>query len=146
MRPFVLIMLVLSVCSGAWAMSGYGISETASLDTQNPVLYLSSPVGGEQWYFWHDWDITWSILEPNLDPGSMELWYSLNGGWEFISLGAGISITPPYTWILPEAISHQAKIRARVKDSFGNATTTTSGTFSIDFELFTAAGSAPSGL
>lgn len=50
-RRLYIIALALCVSVGGYALSGYGISEAASLDTCNPVLHLISPVGGEQWYF-----------------------------------------------------------------------------------------------
>ena len=133
-RRLYIIALALCVSAGGYALSGYGISEAASLDTCNPVLHLISPVGGEQWYFWNDWNINWGIIESNPDPGSMELSYSLNSGFEFISLGDTISISPPFVWDIPEIVCHTVKVRAKVKDTFGNSTTVTSGTFSIDFE------------
>lgn len=134
MRRIYLILLALGLCGGGFALSGYGISEAYPLDTRDPVLHLLSPQGGDQWYLWQNWEISWEIQEANPDLSSMKLWYSLNGGSSYISLGDNIPLTPPFIWDLPEVVSHQVKVKAQVKDIFGNTTTVSSGLFSIDFE------------
>ena len=106
--------------TGLLALTGYGTSEPVVNDTVDPSLSILSPNGGEAWYIGDTNDITWTASDTNLIPNSVYLWYSLNGGTDYLPLAEGTANSGNYPWELPTTQSYNARVRIKVSDSFGN--------------------------
>lgn len=104
----------------AYGLTGSGETDYFVLDTQPPALELLSPIGGEALYIGDTNDILWTATDTNLEPGSIYLWYSLNGGSDYQSLAEGLANSGSYPWEMPSVQSYNARVRIRVNDSFGN--------------------------
>lgn len=116
---FVVLMGILTLCSG---LSSYGNSPDFEMDTVAPQLELISPNGGESWYIGDTRNILWTASDTNLDPAGIDLWYSLNGGADYLSLAEAIANSGSYPWELPGIQSLNAKVRIGARDSFDNST------------------------
>ena len=118
----------------AFALSGYADTELFTLDTVPPELQLHSPNGGELWYIGDTHDITWTASDTNLTPNSVYLWYSVNGGLEYLSLAEAIANSGSHPWEIPAVQTNLARVRVRVSDDFGYITQKTSlANFTISY-------------
>ena len=120
MKHLVLCSLLIVFMSSAMGLSSYTDSGLVSLDTVPPQIDLISPNGGEAWYIGDTRDIIWTASDPNLDVNSVYLWYSLNGGMEYLSLEEAIAHNGSYAWELPSVQSYNARVRVGLSDGFGN--------------------------
>jgi hypothetical protein len=114
---FLLFCLAGSLALGLTASydSGY-----FTLDLVPPELELIAPNGGEAWYIGDTNDILWTASDTNPDPNSVYLWYSLNGGADYIPIAEAIPNGGAYPWALPSSQSYNARVRVRIGDAFGN--------------------------
>lgn len=134
MKQAVWLYLIIVFMTTCYGLIGSGESEYFSMDTVAPDLVLTSPTGGEAWYIGDTNDITWTATDSNLNPNSVYLWYSLNGGAQYQSLAEGISNTGVYAWEMPSVQSYNAKVRLKISDNFGNSTQKNSqGSFTITY-------------
>ncbi len=132
MKTVVLFCILLMFGSGLLALSGYGTSAPVFNDTVDPTLSIIAPNGGEAWYIGDTNDILWNAMDTNLIHNSVYLWYSLNGGTDYISLAEAIANSGSYAWEMPSVQSDNARVRIKVSDSFGNfAQGVSAGPFSI---------------
>ncbi len=134
MKTVVLIGLLIFTVGSMFGLSSYTDTELFTLDTVAPTLDILSPIGGETWYLGDTHDITWTATDTNLNANSVYLWYSLNGGTEYISLTEAIANSGSYSWLLPATQSYNAKVRIRISDIFGNINQkNSSSSFSITY-------------
>jgi len=91
MKTAMLIGILFSLTTALLALSGYGTSAPVVNDTVDPSLSILSPNGGEAWYIGDTNDIIWTASDTNLSPNSVYLWYSLNGGTNYIPLAEAIA-------------------------------------------------------
>jgi hypothetical protein len=128
------IAILFIFTSGLLALTGYGTSAPVVNDTVDPSLSILEPNGGEEWYIGDTNDITWAASDTNLSPNGIWLWYSLNGGADYISIAEGITNSGSYPWEIPAEQSYNAKVRVKAVDSFGNFTQTAiAAAFSITY-------------
>lgn len=118
-----MLSCILFVCvNGLLALSGYGTSAPVVNDTVDPSLSILAPNGGEAWYIGDTNDITWTASDTNLTPNSVYLWYSMNGGTDYLPIAAGTANDGSESWEMPSTQSYNTKVRVRVSDNFGNFT------------------------
>jgi hypothetical protein len=114
-----------------------------TLDTIVPSLDLISPNGGEEWYIGDNNDITWTASDTNLNPNSVYLWYSFNGGTDYIDLAGAIANNLHYAWQMPTYQSYNVRVRIRISDTFGNFALDVS---SLPFSITYVPPAAPEGV
>jgi hypothetical protein len=115
----VIILIIIPIST--FALSSYTDSELFTIDTVMPELHLTSPVGNEIWYIGDTENITWTATDTNLDNNSIYLWFSLNGGVDYVSLAEAIANSGSYAWLIPSTQSINAKVQIQISDTFGNA-------------------------
>ena len=134
MNKACLIMLLCFAGAVALALTASYDSAYFTLDLVAPELELIAPNGGEAWYIGDTNDILWSASDTNLDPNSVYLWYSLNGGLDYLPIAEAIPNSGSWPWEIPSVQSYQARVRVRIGDSFGNLSQKSSlGTFTITY-------------
>ena len=122
MKTAMLLCILFMFGSGLMALTGYGTTAPVINDTVDPSLSITAPNGGEAWYIGDTNDIIWTASDTNLSPNSVYLWYSMNGGTNYIPLAEAIANSGNYPWEMPSVQSYNAKVRMKVSDSFGNFT------------------------
>lgn len=122
MKPAAMLCILLLFVSGLPALVGYGTSAPVVLDTVDPALTITAPAGGEAWYIGDTNDITWTATDTNILPNSVSIWYSLNGGTDYISIIENTDNDGIHPWEIPAVQSYNARVRIDVLDSFGNLT------------------------
>ncbi|MGB4310203.1 MAG: hypothetical protein WBI94_07980 [Candidatus Cloacimonadaceae bacterium] len=134
MKPAVLLCILFLFVSGLPALTGYGTSAAVINDTVDPALTITAPAGGEAWYIGDTNDITWSATDTNILSNSVNIWYSLNGGTDYISIIENTDNDGMHPWAMPAVQSYNARVRIEVSDSFGNFTRLASASpFSITY-------------
>jgi len=134
MKTAILLCILFMFGSGLMALTGYGTTAPVINDTVDPTLSITAPNGGEAWYIGDTRDITWSATDTNILPGSVNIWYSLNGGSDYTSIIENTTNDGIHAWALPSVQSYNAKVRVKVSDSFGNFTQKASASaFSITY-------------
>lgn len=129
MKKMFFLGILLLIISFLRALSSYGTSPAVINDTVDPSLSLLSPNGGEQWYIGDTNNITWNATDTNLIPNSVYIWYSLDGGSNYLPLAEGIENDGIEPWTMPETQSYNARVKIQVADSFGNITNKSSASF-----------------
>ena len=122
MKTAMLIGILFIITSGLLAFRSYGTSAPVENDTVDPSLSILHPNGGEAWYLGDTNDITWTASDTNLSPNSVYLWYSMNGGNEYVALAEAIANSGSFAWEMPSTQSYNARVKIKVSDSFGNFT------------------------
>ncbi|MDY0151159.1 MAG: hypothetical protein RBS43_02660 [Candidatus Cloacimonas sp.] len=120
MKKLLLLIVLTAGFASAFALSSTTNSAFFTLDTVAPDLQLQSPNGGEEWYLGDTNNILWTATDTNLLNDSVYLWYSLNGGTDYVVLAEGIANGSSYPWLMPETTTINGKVKIRVADSFGN--------------------------
>ncbi len=134
MKKLFWFFLISHLCSSGLALISSTNSSLFTLDTVNPEINLIAPNGGEEWYIGDTNNILWTATDTNLTPNSIYLWYSMNGGGDFITLAEAIPNSGSYLWQMPDYQSYNAKVRIQTEDNFGNANQRNSAsTFSITY-------------
>lgn len=116
----VILVALLCLASALCAESGFGLSNVAEFDTADPVLTLSSPLGGEVWYIGENYDIQWAISESHLSLNSIFLFYSTDAGETYNIIEDFLGNSGSYSWEIPSDPTTQAKVRILANDTFGN--------------------------
>lgn len=90
------------------------------VDTQAPVVAVTSPAGGESWGVGSAHAITWTATDNTAVTG-VDLAYSTDGGATFAnSIATGLSNTGTYNWTVPLVLTSNAKVRVRARDAATN--------------------------
>ena len=103
------------------------------VDNTVPTATLIAPTGGGQlWFVGTMESINWTASD-NCGVASIDLDYSTDGGATYPnSIAAGIANSPPYSWLIPNTPTAQARVRVRARDGSGNVITSAS---SADFTI-----------
>lgn len=134
MKTAMLIGILIIATTGLPALTAHGTSMPVVNDTVDPSLSILSPNGGEAWYIGDSNDISWTASDTNLSPDSIYLWYSLNGGADYLPIAEGIANDGIEPWEMPDTQSYNARVRIQVSDSFGNISQIASASpFSITY-------------
>lgn len=120
MRKSMLIAMLSLLGIACFGLSSNTNSSLFTLDTAAPQISILAPTGGEQWYIGDSNDILWEATDTNLSSDSIYLWYSLNGGSNYLSLAEAISNSGSYAWQMPDTQSYYAKLKIQATDDFGN--------------------------
>jgi len=131
---YLCMFLIVAASTGLAALSSYTDTPAFTLDTVDPVVELIAPIGGEEWYIGDTNDILWTASDTNPSPDPMTLWYSMNGGMDYLLLEEAWPNLGSYPWAMPDYQSYSARVRIRMMDAFGNSTAKSSlSNFSITY-------------
>ncbi len=79
-----------------------------------PIITLTVPVGGEEWYATGDYEITWTSVGTVSD--DLKLEYSANGGTSWSPVATGIANTGSYLWSAADVETASALVRITDND------------------------------
>ena len=134
MKALVLLGLLILLVGNVYALSTVADSDLVTLDTVPPTLNLLTPNGGETWYIGDTQNILYSATDAFINPNSIKLWYSLNGGTTYLPIAQDLYNSGTYAWQLPSVQSNSAKVRIAVSDLFGNLSQVSSaGVFALSY-------------
>lgn len=134
MKTTLMISILFFLITRILALSGYGTSTPVINDTADPLVVILSPNGGEEWYMGDTNDITWNVVDTNISPNGIYLWYSLDGGTSYTLIADALANSGIYPWDIPASQSFNAKVLIKAYDSFGNSNQISSAhSFSISF-------------
>ncbi len=134
MKILLLVSMFFILTGGLSGLIGYGTSAPVANDNVDPSLTILAPNGGEAWYIGDTNNITWTATDTNLNPNSIYLWYTMDGGTSYTPIASAITNSGSYPWAMPSIQSYNTKVRIKVSDSFGNFTQKSSASpFSITY-------------
>lgn len=134
MRKTLLAALLSLLGIACIALSSTTNSALFTLDTVDPDITIIAPNGGEAWYIGDTNNILWTATDTNLTPNTIYLWYSMNGGMDYITLAEAIANSGTFPWLMPNTQSYNARVRVQAQDDFGNLTQESSASaFSITY-------------
>jgi hypothetical protein len=110
---------------------------TLVIDSQAPVLELTSFHNGGVVIAGAAADITWKMTEPNPDPRGLSIYHSPDGGkaWNLVAANVD-ALKGSYRWGVPNVTGTRHKLRLVAVDRFGNRGQTESEKlFTIDNDL-----------
>ena len=103
------------------------LSNIITFDTVNPIVELTSPLGGEEWIANETHPITWnSITESNLLNETSVIAFSSNNGVNYTPLATDVTAFNSWDWYIPSITSEECLVKISVTDSFGNIGSDTS--------------------
>lgn len=108
------------------------IAGTWTRDATPPTLSLTAPTGTPIYAGGATINITWTTADTNLAAVPIWLEYSSNGGTSWSTLSASLMNTGSYSWTAPNINSNAVQVRITSTDTFGNRSTATSSSFTID--------------
>ena len=135
--------VLLRDCSNAPIASAIGTAGSVTIDHTNPVVSLTSPVGGESWLAGSSHAITWTASDPELGPNPVSLEHSSNGGSSWSTIASGLANSGSYAWTVPATTGTQQRVRITVSDANANSATASSADFTIQGTSATALTSTP---
>ncbi len=97
-----------------------------------PDITINRPGGGEIFTAGTEEDITWTTEQGDDPIDSIDLWYSINDGVSWTSIGSGIEDTGSYTWTVPNEDSTECRVRLNVIDTVGRSGEDISDVFTIE--------------
>ena len=100
------------------------------LDGIDPQVAVTSPIEG---YSIQEYDlvtVTWDASD-NIELDSAFIWYSMNGGGQFVYIGDTIASGSEYSFQIPQGVTDQAMIRVRVSDLAQNTAADSSSFFTV---------------
>ncbi len=84
-----------------------------------PTITVTQPNGGESWEAGTDHDITWTTTAGDNPIDHVELLYSTDGGSNWNTIEANTADDGVYTWTVPNDLSTDCYVGARVYDTIG---------------------------
>lgn len=102
----------------------------AILDQTAPVVALIQPATGSSWQASTTHGITWSASD-NVGVTGITLEYSTNNGGSWTTITTGLPNSGSHDWVVPDAPTAQARVRATAADVAGNTASATGGAFTI---------------
>jgi hypothetical protein len=97
------------------------------VDTTAPSLTLTAPNGGETWVVGTSQNITWTATDVCSGVGTLDLYYSTDGGATYPNLiASGLANTGSYAWTIPNAPTTTARVQITARDLSNNAATVSS--------------------
>ncbi|MGD9402068.1 MAG: C25 family cysteine peptidase [bacterium] len=90
-------------------------------DTEDPVVTVTSPDGGETWGVGSAHDITWAATD-NVGVTSIDILLSTDGGSTFpTTIATGEANDGTYPWTVPAEITTQARVKVIAYDAAANS-------------------------
>ncbi len=87
------------------------------IDTQAPVVTVTSPNGGESWLVGSLHNITWTATD-NVAVANVDLAYSTDGGATYPNaIATGIANSGSFAWTVPNTPTVQARVRVTAHDT-----------------------------
>lgn len=100
-----------------------------------PAVAVTSPNGGESWFANDSHAITWTATDSS-GVDSLSLYYSVDGGQNFIEIASGEPNDSSYDWTVPDTPTDSAMVMIIAYDAHMNAAADTSDSlFTIGSQL-----------
>ena len=96
-----------------------GISESDTLDSQPPKITLYTPNGGEVYLPGDSVSITWSATDSSFGSNPINLFYSIDGGVNYIEIQTNLENSGSYTWKVPNNPSENVLVKVSGVDLYG---------------------------
>lgn len=100
--------------------------------TPRPSIDITRPTGGETWHVGSQESIEWDTTIGEAPIDHIDLEFSTDGGTTWTPIESGLDDTGSYMWTVIGESTHQAMIRATVRDTGGMTGMDTSPLFSIE--------------
>jgi hypothetical protein len=92
---------------------------TIAPDTEDPVVTVTAPNGGESWTVGASQDITWTATD-NVGVTAVDIAYSTDGGASYTDIATGEANDGTYTWTVPDDPSATCRVKIVAQDAAGN--------------------------
>lgn len=80
-----------------------------------PVVNVTAPNGGENWYVGESREITWTATDVQ-GVDSLSIYYSINGGADFTLIASGEPNDGTYSWTVPDTPSGDVLVKVEAYD------------------------------
>ena len=100
-------------------LAGWDGNPAPPPDTEEPVVTVISPDGGEKFKKDCQYDITW-LATDNVSVTSCNISYSTNGGASYIDIATGEANDGTYSWIISGDLSETCLVKVAASDAAGN--------------------------
>ncbi|MDP8220860.1 MAG: PKD domain-containing protein [Candidatus Stygibacter frigidus] len=116
-------------------------SEVGILDSVDPVVTISNPVEGEEFFTGETVNVEFGILEDYFEaspaePVLLEFYYDeVHNSGEDVNLAAETDGLYEYNWVIPDLLSDNVSSQVTATDYFGNVGESSSGIFEINEPL-----------
>ena len=87
----------------------YDVSDSNFTIAANPKLTITSPNGAESWEVGKVYNITWN--KTGRLYSTVDLYYSTDGGGNWIAIASGQTNSGTYAWSVPDAVGTQMKVK-----------------------------------
>ncbi len=101
-------------------------------DAKPPSIEITRPGGGETWEDGVTEPIEWFTSDGDAPTDTVDLAYSVDDGDNWTTIDRDLPDDGSYDWNVPDEWTHEARVRARVKDDDGLTATDISDQFSIE--------------
>ncbi|MFH1843602.1 MAG: cohesin domain-containing protein [bacterium] len=100
---------------------------------QAPLVSVTAPNGGENWFVGATQNITYSASDPDGGPSplTISLDYSTNGGTGWTTIATGQSNSGSYSWTVPDAVTTAARVRVTASDGADATNDSSDANFTI---------------
>lgn len=134
MFKYITIFLFVVSFSLLSALGSNLVSGPVTLDTVDPEVELSSPNGGESWYFGDTQNIQWNATDDFLQAQPILIEVSYAGNQNFTILAENYGNSGTYPWLFPEIATNNGYIKVTATDMLGNSTSVYSAnSFSLGY-------------
>lgn len=121
MKQIMLLIIVLAFSIPLlYAESGFGVSNTFTMDTVNPVVAVTNPTLGLEVLNGDTLPITWTSVESHIPADCINLTWRPDPtvGWNIIAQNQPNNEL--YEWVVNQPGTNEAQVRVRMRDAFGN--------------------------
>ncbi len=134
MTKYIILFTFLGCFSLLSALSSNLSVGSVTLDTVDPEVELTSPNGGESWYFGDTQNILWNASDDFLQAQPILIEVSYTGNQGFTTLEGNYGNSGLFPWQFPEIESSNCYIQVTASDMMGNsASIMSTNSFSLGY-------------
>lgn len=126
-----LVLFLIVISKLCYAEPGFGISAPFTLDTQDPIVQITSPTLGNELLYGDLLPITWNSIETNISPNCTNLYWRPDPATSWGMISQNEPDDGLFDWPILECGTETAQIQISIRDAFGNLGYGTSDPFII---------------